>query len=204
MARRDGHDGEKTPEGFLTAHRKSHVGSIIDDIEFSADYCLQKLGLHLLSMNGDSINLLNEAITKMIAQFKIYHRHHDISLPLLKEKTGLTVHCNEDDNDTAYKRLVTHCEKRKYTCKAESWVGCCFSPTKDKFRFASYHESKWSQSDEMERLVADLKPISSEHHIEDVRKLSFGEQPQIKRGKVGRNEPCLCGSGKKSKRCCAP
>ncbi len=201
LTRRDGHDGEKTPEGFLTAHRKSHVGSIIDDIEFSADYCLQKLGLHLLSMNGDSINLLNEAITKMIAQFNIDHRHHDISLPLLEEKTGLTVHCNEDDNDTAYKRLVTHCEKRKYTCKAESWVGCCFSPTKDKFRFASYHQSEWNQSDEMERIVADLRPISSEHHIKDVTKLSFGGQPQIK---PGRNAPCLCGSGKKFKRCCAP
>lgn len=204
LARRDGHDGAKTPEGFLTFHRKSHVGRIIDDIEFSADYCLQKLGLHLLSMSGNSIDLLNEAISKMIAQFKKDHHHHDISLPLLEEKTGLTVHCNEDDNDTAYKRLVTHCEKRKYTCKAESWVGCCFSPTKDKFRFASYHEGKWSQSDEMERLVADLKPISPEHHIEDVRKLSFGKQPQIKGRKVGRNEPCPCGSGKKYKRCCMP
>lgn len=202
LTRRDGHDGEETPEGFLTFHKKSHVGSIIDDIEFSPDYCLQTLGLHLLSMNADSINLLNDAISKMIAQFKIDHRHHDISLPLLKEKTGLTVHCNEDDNDTAYKRLVTHCEKRKYTCKAESWVGCCFSPTKGKFRFATYHESKWSQSDEMERLVADLKPISPEHHIKDVKKLSFGEKPLIKHGKVGRNELCPCGSGKKYKRCC--
>jgi hypothetical protein len=204
LARRDGHDGPKTPQGFLTFPRKSHVGRIIDDIEFSADYCLQKLGLHLLSMSGNSIDLLNKAISKMITQFKKDHQHHDISLPLLEEKTGLTVHCNEDDNYTAYKRLVTHCEKRKYTCKAESWVGCCFSPTKDKFRFASYHESKWNQSDEMDSLVADLKPISPEHHIEDVRKISFGKQPQIEGKKVGRNEPCPCGSGKKYKRCCIP
>ncbi|MGI2134516.1 SEC-C metal-binding domain-containing protein [Shewanella baltica] len=204
LARRDGHDGPKTPEGFLTFSRKSHVGRIINDIEFSADYCLQKLGLHLLSMSGNSIDLLNKAISKMIAQFKKDHHHHDISLPLLEEKTGLTVHCNEDDNDTAYKRLVTHCEKRKYTCKAESWVGCCFSPTKDKLRFASYHEGKWCQSDEMDRLVADLKPVSSEHQIEDVRKISFGKQSQIEGRKVGRNEPCPCGSGKKYKRCCIP
>lgn len=203
LARRDGHDGAKTPEGFLTSHRKSHIGSIIDDIEFSPDYCLQKLGSHLLSMNGNSINLLNEAISKMIAQCKIDHCHHDISLPLLEEKTGLTVHCNEDDNDTAYKRLVTHCEKRKYTCKAESWVGCCFSPTKGKFRFASYHESKWSQSDEMDKLVVDLKQTSPEHHLKNVRELSFGKKPQIKFRKTGRNEPCPCGSGKKYKRCCA-
>nr|WP_299137310.1 SEC-C metal-binding domain-containing protein [uncultured Vibrio sp.] len=204
LARRDGHEGEKTPKGFLTSHRNSHVGSIISDIEFSKDYCLQRLGLHLLSMNGSSIHLINDAISKMIAQFKIDHRHHDISLPLLEDKTGLTIHCNEDDNDTAYKRLVTHCEKRKYSCKADSWVGCNFSPTKNKFRFASYHESKWSQSDEMERLVLDLKPISPEHHIEDVRKLSFGGQPQVKGRKIGRNERCPCGSGKKYKQCCIP
>ncbi|MGG4734750.1 SEC-C metal-binding domain-containing protein [Leclercia adecarboxylata] len=202
LARRNGYDGEKTPQGFLTSHKNSHIGSIIDDIEFSVDYCLQKLGLYLLSMNSDSINLLNEAISKMIAQFKIDHRLHDISLPLLKEKTGLTFHFNEDDNETAYKKLVTHCEQRKYTCKAETWVGCCFSPAKSKLRFASYHESTWSQSDEMDRLVADLEPISPEHHIKNIRKLSFGEKPQRKSRKIGRNEPCPCGSGKKYKQCC--
>ncbi|MBW5848307.1 SEC-C metal-binding domain-containing protein [Yersinia enterocolitica] len=203
LARRDSHDGGKTPEGFLTFYKNSHVGGIIDDIEFSEDYCLQKLGLHLLSMNSDSINLLNKAISKMIAQFKIDHRHHDITLPLIKEKTGLSFHCNEDDNETSYKRLVTHCEKRKYKCKADSWVGCCFSPTKNIFRFASYHESKWHQSDEMDRLVDDLKPISSVHKIENIRELSFGEKRQKKSEKTGRNEPCPCGSGKKYKRCCA-
>ena len=203
LARRDSHDGEKTPEGFLTFYKNSHIGGIIQCVEFSEDYCLQKLGLHLLSMNSDSINLLNEAISKMIAQFKIDHSHHDITLPLIKEKTGLSFHCNEDDNETAYKRLVTHCHKRKYTCKANSWVGCCFSPTKNIFRFASYHESKWCQSDEMDRLVGDLKPISSEHQIENIKELSFGSKQKKKSEKIGRNESCPCGSGKKYKRCCA-
>lgn len=27
-------------------------------------------------------------------------------------------------------------------------------------------------------------------------------QEQLKRGKIGRNEPCSCGSGKKFKKCC--
>lgn len=67
-----------------------------------------------------------------------------------------------------------------------------------------YHESKWVQSDEMENLVADLKPISQEHSIRDFRKLSFGDQSRIPHKKIGRNEPCPCGSGKKYKRCCIP
>lgn len=204
LARRDGYEGEVTPEGFLTAHKNTHVGRIIEDIEFSSDYCLLKLGLHLLSMCGDSINLLNEAISKMIDQFKKDQCHHDISLPILENKTGLTIHCNEEANEIAFKKLISHCEKRKYTCKADSWVGCCFSPNRARFRFASYHESKWVQSNEMENLVADLKPISQEHHIRDFRKLSFGDQSRIPHKKIGRNEPCPCGSGKKYKRCCIP
>ena len=203
LARRTDHDGEKTLKGFLTDRRDSHVGRIVSDIEFSTDYCLQKLGLCLLSMDGDSINQLNDAISKMIAQFRTDHNHHDRSLAFLAEKTGLTIHCNEDDNDTAYKRLVTHCEMRKYTSKAESWIGFCFSPTKDRLRFALYQEGKWRQSDEMDKLAEELKPISSEYYTKDLSKLSFSRQPQqIKGKKIGRNKPCPCGSGKKYKRCC--
>lgn len=202
LDRRDGHKGEVIPEGFLTAHKDTHVGKIIDDIELSTDYGLQQLGFHLLSISGDTVELINEAISKMIAQFEKDHRHHDISIPLFEGKTGLTIHCSEDDNETAFRRLVSHCEKRKYTYKAESWVGCCFSPNQGRFRFASYHEGKWVESDEMENLVANLKPTSSAVLIKDIKKLSFGQKPQITHEKIGRNKPCPCGSGKKYKRCC--
>ena len=202
LARRDGYEGEITPEGLLNAHKNTHIGSIIDDIELSTDYGLQQLGFLFLSLGSDTIDLLNEAISKMVAQFKKDHRNHDISLPFSEGKTGLTIHCNENDNDTASRRLISHCEKRKYTYKAESWVGCCFSPNQGRFRFASYHEGKWVESDEMEKLVADLKPTSSAVSIKDIKKLSFGQKPKITHEKIGRNEPCPCGSGKKYKRCC--
>ena len=202
LDRRDGRKSKVIPEGFLTAHNNTHIGRIIDDIELSTDYGLQQLGFHLLSMSGDTVELINEAISKMIAQFEKDHRHHDISIPLFEGKTGLTIHCSEDDNETASRRLVGHCEKRKYTYKTESWVGCCFSPDQGRFRFASYHEGKWVESDEMEKLVANLKPTSSAVRIKDIKKLSFGQKPQLTHEKIGRNEPCPCGSGKKYKRCC--
>ena len=31
---------------------------------------------------------------------------------------------------------------------------------------------------------------------------TYGPEPQRSPGKIGRNEPCPCGSGKKYKRCC--
>mgnify|MGYP003625507596 CR=1 FL=1 len=198
LVRRDNYEGERTPNGFLTSKQGTHVGKIIEDIERSKDYGLIKLGLHLLSMSGDSVDTINYAISKMVDQFKIDYQHHDISLPLLEEKTGLTVHCNEDEKEVAFKKLVMHCEKRKYTCKADSWVGCCFSPIQGRLRFSTYHEGVWHQLDEMDELVEGLRPITSEHDVKNIKDLSFGRQ-QVDQG---RDEPCSCGSGKKYKRCC--
>ncbi|MCF4009138.1 SEC-C metal-binding domain-containing protein [Rheinheimera sp. UJ63] len=199
LARRDGFDGTKTPEGFLTAHKNTYVSGIIEDIENSSDYALQKLGFHLLSMCGKSIDLLNSAIAKLIEQFKKDYRHHDITLPLFDVKSGLTIHCSEDDHETAYKRLIVHCEKRKYICKANYWVGCCLSPAHGRLRFASYHESEWEQSSEMDKLVADLKPL---HSITPTPRSSPKQSMRSGGKKIGRNAPCPCGSGKKHKHCC--
>ncbi len=201
-ARRDAFDADKTPGGVLTSHKNTHIGKIIKDVEHSTDYACQKLGFHLLSMSADRTNLVNDAISKMIIQFKKDGRHHDITLPFLDEKTGLIVHCNEDDNETAYKKLVMHCEKRKYHFKANSWIGCCYSPVQGMFRFSIYHESKWCQSDVMDELVSDLKPLLPKHNIKNIKKLNFGQPAPTVKNKMGRNDPCPCGSGKKYKRCC--
>ncbi len=41
------------------------------------------------------------------------------------------------------------------------------------------------------------EPIATNHSDE-----SLGAKPTVKKGKVGRNDPCPCGSGKKYKQCC--
>ena len=38
--------------------------------------------------------------------------------------------------------------------------------------------------------------------VGDLERLMHPQKPTIAEKKVGRNEPCLCGSGKKSKNCC--
>ena len=203
LARREGEDCPSVPPGMLTLHQGTHIGSIIDDIKCSEEFGLLNLGYHFLSLSGESINMLNDAIEQMINLYKQDKRHHDITIPLLKEKTGLTIHCNEDPPDTAYKKLATHCEKRKYTVKADTWHGVCFSPIRRRFSFATYHASAYQQSDEMDRLVADLRTIDETHKIKN-GKVKFPSKSEAinKRVKVGRNQKCSCGSGKKYKRCC--
>ncbi|MFT2089547.1 NERD domain-containing protein [Paraglaciecola sp. 2405UD69-4] len=203
LARREGEDCPSIPKGMLTIHQGTHIGSIIDDIKCSEEYGLLNLGYHFLSLGEESINMLNGAIEQMINLYNQDKRHHDITIPLLEEKTGLTIHCNEDPPDVAYKKLVTHCEKRKYSIEAETWHGVCFSPTRRRFSFATYHVSAYQQSDEMDRIVADLRAIDDTYKVKNGKvKFPSKSKPMNKRVKIGRNQKCPCGSDKKYKRCC--
>lgn len=167
LARREGVETPRTPSGILTIHEGTLSGTILDDIEHSSDYGLLKLGFHLLSLSGTAIELFNDALTQMIDLYHEDGKHHDCTLPILEEKTGLTVHCNEDNWESATKKLLIHCEKRKYTCKANTWVGLCFSPLKRRFRFSIFLDSPWENSAEMDKLVGDLPEISKEHEVKD-------------------------------------
>ncbi len=44
--------------------------------------------------------------------------------------------------------------------------------------------------------------FEDEEDISDIEKLLNPPKPVTKTTKVGRNDPCPCGSGKKSKKCC--
>jgi hypothetical protein len=204
LARREGEDCPSVPPGILTLHQGTHIGSIINDIKSSEDFGLLNLGYHFLSLSSDSINVLNDALEQMIDLYKVDKKHHDITVPLLKEKTGLTIHCNEDHPVSAYKKLAAHCEKRKYSVKANTWHGVCFSPIKKRFSFSTYHSAVYQQSDKMDNLVSELRPITDMHNIKNW-KFKFPLKSNVKHGnvKIGRNQKCPCGSDKKYKKCCS-
>jgi len=58
------------------------------------------------------------------------------------------------------------------------------------------HFSSWE--DEM----AEDELLMGESNDQFARALAFGDKPYIAPPKVGRNDPCPCGSGKKYKKCC--
>jgi len=67
-----------------------------------------------------------------------------------------------------------------------------------RLRFGVNKEYEWVQSNEMDELVQDLpKP----QNLKGKNKINF--TPELRQSKkVGRNEKCPCGSGKKYKKCC--
>lgn len=60
---------------------------------------------------------------------------------------------------------------------------------------ATFEKHGWNYRVE----IAPDKP----EEVGDLERLLHPQKPTLVEKKVGRNEPCLCGSGKKSKNCCA-
>jgi len=98
--------------------------------------------------------------------------------------TGVIVHCSRDTIEEAWRDLRSHCERRKYIHRAEKWYGICINPSSKQIRFGIGLEFPWKHDANMERRTS-----ASQN----------GEVP-----KVGRNDPCPCGSGKKYKKCHMP
>ena len=120
--------------------------------------------------------------------------HHDMSVPSEAEKSGFTIHVNGLPEEIARKNLSTPCRIRKYDTNSDAWYGILLAPGSGDIRGALVIEEKWKPDPHMEKSMEawPRKPMIP------INKLS---QDALRR-KIGRNEPCPCGSEKKYKRCC--
>jgi hypothetical protein len=197
--RRDGINGQRTPEGILTVLKDTRIGRIISEIERRSEAALIGLGLDLLKLNGTATKEIGEAIDKIAKVAAQDGRHHDLTVGIGKGSTGLTVHCNNHPDAAAFSKLQAHCEVRKYSTKAPLWHGMVVRPDDAALRFGLMLEHPWKEDAELAATVENMPaPIPAKKLPDIVRKLS------PKKKKIGRNERCICGSGKKYKKCCLP
>lgn len=187
IVRREGLPGKDTPEGLLTRFKDTFVGRVIDDIDRNPNALCVELGLSLLETGEDGINNIEGLISRMAARGR-----GDLTLPMENRSSGLTIHCNTDPQDIAEPLLRQHMVRRKYYQKADKWLGLNVDPSTKQVRFGAYLRQKHVFDYELEALMASAPPMVK---TDDVLRGTA-------RRKVGRNEKCPCGSGKKYKRCC--
>ena len=198
LTRRDGIPGSEIPDGILTKYEGTHFDNLVKDIELREHSATVAFGFMLLTLSGDTIEMINDGISKLVELGQKDGKHHDLTLGISEGSTGLTIHCNNDSDAEAAKRLDRHCEIRKYDQKADQWFGVCIGTKSQRLRFGVNKEFKWEQSDEMDKATKDLpKPQS----LKGKNKVNFKTATRKSR-KIGRNEKCPCGSGKKYKKCC--
>lgn len=195
LVRRDNLHGDDTPVGILTKMRGTRYESLIKEIEARADPATLELGFHLLEMDEDAcrnVHLVLETITR---QSHLDGKRHDITLATSAPPSGVTFHCNPTPSAEAIAVLETYCAKRKYQQRASQWFGVSVDPA-GQVQFGVTLDYPWEASEEMDRLTADMKLPSN------VRDTLPQHSREVRRRKLGRNDPCHCGSGLKYKRCC--
>jgi len=192
MVRREGVEGPKSPEGILTKFDNTPVGNLLVQISHQEDPGTINLGFLLLTLGEETIDQLNHGIEEITKLSRQDRKCHDLTISIDGTSTGLTIHSNIDLIEIAGPKLKRHAERRKYSVKADGWFAICIDPYDKNLKFGVELNYKWEQSDEMGQIIEYLpKPQ---------RNINFGTK--IKGKKIGRNEPCPCGSGKKFKKCC--
>lgn len=195
LVRRDNQPGEDTPVGILTKMRGTRYEQLIREIETKADPATLELGFHLLSMDEDSCMNVHRLLETITRKTQLDWNLHDVTLATSKPPCGVSFHCNPAISPEAIAVLETHCVKRKYKQRAAQWFGVSVNP-EGLVQFGVTLDFPWEPSEEMDRLTANMKSAGL---VGDVL-------PQyiqgVSRKKLGRNEPCHCGSGRKYKKCC--
>ncbi len=195
MVRRDDQHGDDTPVGILTKMRGTRYERLIKEIEARADPATLALGFHLLSLGEDTCRNVHSALETITRRTQLDGKRHDVTLASSTPPGGISFHCNPTPSPAAIAVLENYCTKRKYQQRAAQWFGVSVSPA-GQVQFGVTLDFPWEASEEMERLTADMRPAFK------VRDVLPQYSRQVSRMKIGRNEPCHCGSGHKYKKCC--
>lgn len=157
---------------------------------------------HLYDLSGDARTTLVKFIKDRKKKTLEDNQFHSVSIPpddRYEPRFGITYFSSETDSlEEVKKRLFVLGNLRKYKSKADFWLG--FGSVKSSrapFDLIYYNYTPWTYDAELEEQSKHLPDLVKASHID----LKSGQPSQAK---VGRNDPCPCGSGKKHKRCCLP
>jgi hypothetical protein len=190
--RRRGIPGEGTPPGILTRDLNNPLGNILKTADENVRPEVHQLGEFILNLSSDAWNTINKWVLDLAVKARHDGTAHDLTVPLDDAGAGLTIHCNDFPDHSAFQKLASHCEIRKYTHKSDRWFGVCLSAATEEVRFAIGRTGRWEYNAELDKESSELK----------VRSVRNWVDPAGRKGKMpGRNGPCPCGSGRKFKRC---
>ncbi|NHF68003.1 nuclease-related domain-containing protein [Xanthomonas hortorum] len=191
MVRRDNVQGPHTPDGILTRFAGTQFERLLQQIEKDPAPVSIELGLMLLTLDEDFCRTINQGLQFITRQTKADEKVHDFTIG--GKEGGITFHCNIEPSDDAKDKLGAYCTCRKYAERAQRWIGVSLDH-ESRLQFGVALDYDWQQSDDMDAATAGMRrPMSPA----SLMRVTDGRQ-----SKVGRNDPCTCGSGKKFKKCC--
>lgn len=196
MVRREGIPGSPTPDGVLTRFASTPVGRILTAIEHRESAAEVNLGFLLLTLSEAAVNDLGKNLEAVAARTRKDGRTHDFTHIFAEGEAGLTVHCSPLPSAEAVPDLRRHCENRKYIHRAGAWHGLLVRAEDGFPKLGIELRFPWKPDATLDITTRAVVARDA------ARKASAPGAPASRSAKVGRNDPCSCGSGRKHKRCC--
>jgi hypothetical protein len=177
--RRDGVDGEGTPKGILTFLEGTSLGRVIEELNALATPWATAAGLELLKLGSETAGDLCTILDRLADQAS-KGKDGSSTLAFSKESTGITIQCNHRPTLEAVLALKSHCEKRKYSQKAASWIGLLIQPGSGALRHCLVLDAPWKEDAELARAVAQLTAAEPAQSVKESKKV-------LKRYKLGKD-----------------
>ncbi len=168
--RRDGVDGERTPKGILTFLEGTSLGRIIEELNAMATPWATAAGLELLKLGSETAGDLCTVIDRLADQ-ATRGKEGSSTFAFGKESTGLTIQCSHRPTLEAVFALKRHCEKRKYSQKAASWIGLLIQPGSGALRHCLVLEAPWKEDAELAKAAAQLTAPEPMQSVKNSKKV---------------------------------
>jgi len=141
----------------------------------------------LFSISSETADKLVEMIE--IAKKKAINdgKTHTFAMPVDNASGGFTFVVKPNRLEDLFKHVQVYAYARKRISKANEWLGMgCYADSVNIIDCATYSRDPWTPDPKDDELAKKI----------------IGKSGQQISRKIGRNEPCYCGSGIKYKRCC--
>jgi hypothetical protein len=103
--------------------------------------------------------------------------------------SGICYVCDFENREKLFRHLTEYCMVKKYQMKANLWLGFAgMANSSRNFELVMFGNGPWKHDPQLEELANKYYTKSTPINLKT-------------RKKVGRNDPCPCGSGKKYKKC---
>ena len=163
---------------------------LIKNIESLGKHDFTSVTTTLLDFSGETHKEIIKRLSVSKGQSDRDGTTHDFTLYFRENSLGVTFFINPGPNSISLEKMESHCRLKLYQTRLENWIGVAIDATKgttsvyDHFRF----HQKWHYDEHQEKQLQEFKATKW-------KRLNI-------KGKVGRNQPCPCGSGLKYKKCC--
>ena len=192
--RRDGMRGDRTPKGILTKYSGTALFKIIERLEHDSEPTAIELGMLLLTINDETFERINRGLSIVSRMARMDRQAHDFSIGPSNEGVAITFHSSVLPRLEAQEKLIWHCHQKKHSWRLGHWLGICVDGDAG-FRFGVSLNFPYEPDTEFDAALAKFP-------LQAAKKVVFVDRNTSRVSKIGRNDLCPCGSGRKHKRCC--